>query len=240
MDKEVRATRADLTGAGLVTGTALGKSWRRALVFGALAGMAVGILNVLAVAYRWKLADYFDLLDFPFFSLRDDPSRDPLNQFYSGRRWYIDANFYWRVYEPGLLCGIICYWTFIGCLVGSLFCFVRAGVVMEMIREKAGRWMLFFGACGGMFIGCLNFLAASNGWEELERFFDGLERPITWLMDGLEIRFNLLDYLPADARALFVYSHIAVIVYWAVIGLLVAWLFGVARIVGKRIAAEKR
>lgn len=235
MEKEVRTAPADLPCAGVITGTALGKRLRPAMVFCAIAGMLVGVLNFLAIEYRWKLAGFFDILDFPFLSLMD-VARDPFYPYWfsmsHGPGPIADAD----IYGPDLLCGIICYWTFIGWFLAALFCLVRTGIIVEVVRKKAGRWMLFFGACGGMFIGCLNFLAASNGWEELERCFDGLDRPINWLMRDVQIRCH---YLPADPTARFVYSYVALVVYWAVIGFLVAWMLGAAWIVGKRIAAGK-
>ena len=229
MGKEARTAPAEPTGAGVITDTAIGEKLRCAMVLGAFAGMAVGVLNVLAVGYRWKLADYFDILDFPFLSL--DTNRIPVKWYNLGPTADVD------IYGPGLLCGIICYWTFIGWFLGSLFCLVRAGVIIDVVREKAGRWVLFFGACGGMFIGCLNFLAASNGWEELERCFRGLDGPIDWLLS--DTQFDFLAFLPAGPSTRFVGLHVALIIYWAVIGLLVAWLVCAVWIVGKRIAAGK-
>lgn len=195
------------------------------MVLGVAAGMAVGVLNVVAIGNQWKLADYFDILDIPLLWLM--PRRTLL----------LHGNYYPisdpQAYGLGLLCWIICYWTFIGWFTGALFCLVRDGMINEMVRDKGCRYTLFIGACGGMLIGSLNFLAASNGWQDLERVFDGPDQPINWLMQVLQDQFHVLDFLPADPSARFVCLHAVAVVYWAVIGFFAATLFCIVYIISK-------
>lgn len=222
MNEVTPGAAADQSGA--IGGTLRGRTWPRTMVLGATAGMVVGILNVLAVEFGWKLAGFFDVLDIPFLLLMGAVP----GQLYFGPK--VDADFY----GPGFP---VCYWTCIGWFAGSLICLVRAGVIVEMVRDHVCKYALFLGASAGMFIGNLNFLAALNQWDEWKWSFDRLDRPLVTVLDAFQARLRFLTLPVSGLKQDFVRWHVAVIIYWTAIGFLVASLFGVVWILRKRIAA---
>lgn len=88
-------------------------------------------------------------------------------------------------------------------------------------RKKAGA--LFFGAMAGMGVGFLNLSVAGHD-QALEELFDVLDCPVIWLMDILKQRFG-----PFGDNADIFYLLVAIICYWTLIGLFLAWIFCVIR-----------
>jgi hypothetical protein len=217
MDKDATATSADRSGAGTVSGADRFKICRNVVGFGGLVGFAVGILNLVAVLHGWPLGDLFDILDLPIVE------QPPV--FYVGRKFMSASD---------MLSIVPFYWTFIGSFVGWIFYLARTGFIKEIAREKIYRYALALGACGGMFIGCLGFLAASNGWEELSEIFESLSGPANSLAFVLHDQIQGMDL--ADK---FVCFHVVAIVYWAVIGFFLAALVCSLQISKRRKVARK-
>jgi lipid-A-disaccharide synthase-like uncharacterized protein len=203
--------------------------WVYALVFGAIAGMAVGVLNLAAVANEWKLKEFFEVVDSPVTSFMERRN---------GYDYWLDS-----------LVPEICYWTLIGILAALLFC-----VVKIVARDKASKYALLIGACGGMLVGGLDFLAVVNEWTQLERYFHAFDRPGIALVepawDHLYVspQYLLPTVSPAVLRRrtlyrrkMMKYMFAGAVAYWSLIGLLIALLFCSLRNVWKRKgAAETR
>lgn len=200
------------------SGTARGTSWT--LFFGAMAGAAVGVLNLTAVAHQWKLEDDFDLLNLPVTSLMHAAQQ--------------------RLDFPRWLAVIDCvaitlYWPLIGLFLSLIY---------SLVRERTCRWRLFFGASGGILIGYLNLLAIANRWHALWAWFDFLDQPIQPLEEAIRDRIETLR-LVESLRLYRTYStagrpdwRLTFLGYWFVIGLLLTSLFSVVRILKKRKAAR--
>lgn len=227
MSKGGLPTGANQTGTGVPGGTARIRTYKTAVGIGGLAGLVVGVLNLEAIAHGWMLGEYFDVLDSPVISLVEPA---PVFNF---RLWLSSPDF-----EHGVLGAILFYWAVIGLLLGWIFCLARAGVIRDIASEKICRWVLFAGVCVGALIGSLGFLAASNGWDYLGTLFESFNRPVNALVDILEARFQVLGSLLARPSTEFVCRHVAAIVYWMIIGLFLASLFCVVRILGKRMSAR--
>ena len=135
---------------------------------------------------------------------------------------------------------MISYWTTIGLFLASLICLVRRGVIRDIVRDKTCRWVLFLGICGGICIGSLSFLAASNGWEVLSNLFDSLNQPANAVMGALESRYKILDFLPPDLRAEFIFWNVVALIYWTAIGLFFAAFLCVIRILAFRLQTQRR
>src|SRR5215471_17940927 len=139
MDKDARSIQADGTGAGAINESARGKSSRHALVFGAVAGIAVAVLNLLAFAHEWKIADFFGSLDYPVI-LMMDAARE---------RFDISGGSNGDVFSLYTLLAVFCYWALIGSLFSWLFCVVRAigiqGIFKGIARDKVCRRALLLG-----------------------------------------------------------------------------------------------
>lgn len=228
MNKDARPSAANETGACGTGGTVRARTCKTIVALGGVAGFAVGVLNLVAIAHGWTLRGYFDVLDSPIISLTE-----PFPGFYY-RLWFPSYTF-----EQRTLGAILFYWTGIGLFVGWIFCVVRAGILKDIAGEKICRYSLFAGACGGTLIGSLGFLTASNGWEELGNVFENINRPVTELMEILRVRFDVLDSLPRGSETEFIFWNSAAIVYWAIIGLFIASIFCVIRIGKKRNVGEK-
>lgn len=88
----------------------------RALFFGAITGMAVGVLNLVAVANEWDLKYAFEAPD------------DPIMRF-------MGAAQDWAFVEMPSVLMIIGYWTLIGLLLALVFCFVRVARMRKGAAE---------------------------------------------------------------------------------------------------------
>lgn len=222
MHKDGQTTQGHETSVALSSETARGTRWMHALVFGAIAGMAVGVLNLVAVVNEWTLKEFFEVVDLPVSSLM----------------YRIDGYDFWL----NSLVPDICYWTLIGIIMALLFC-----VVKRIARDKIDNYALLIGACGGMLIGGLDFTAAVNGWTELERYFHALDRPGIALVepawDRLYIspQYLLPTVSPTILRRRMIYRRkmmnymfAAAVAYWSLMGLLIALLFCFLRVSRKR------
>jgi hypothetical protein len=107
-------TPSEPAGDNVQSGTAGRKSGRHVLVWGLIAGMAVGFLNLSAAVYGWKLKALFDVLDFPFtLPMWIASNWAP----FPGKIIEIDMTYF--------LVAIVCYWPAVGLLMASLFCVLR-------------------------------------------------------------------------------------------------------------------
>ena len=227
MNKDASATRADQARGG-VASRIVRHPYFLILLIGLIGGVLVGILNFLAMGYGWKIqGDYFDVVDAPIRSL--------LPRFYFRAGWtsYMPIG---NPYGLRMALVLISYWALIGSWVAWLSCVVHAGVVRDMARDKTCRYILFFALSVGAFVGSLSFLAASNGWEGLDNCFDSLNRPVYSVMDAISYQFSIEM---TSMRKGFICWHAAAVIYWAIIGLFVAFIFCVVRILKKR-KAERR
>lgn len=228
MSEDAAVTPANELVSGLITSAARRKTCVITLLLGVTLGMLVGILNILAAHNQWALQnDFFDIVDAPILSL--EPAPNSLVWFFAGTGF--DA--------IGEAFVMICYWSIIGLFLASLFCLVCTGVIRDSARDKICRYILFFGTLGGMFIGSLSFLAAANGWENLDNCFKTLNHPVSSVMDALQERYDILDSLPSGPGTEFIFGNTVAVVYWTVIGLLVALLPCAVRIFKKRKAARE-
>lgn len=219
MSKDAPITAASQVGTNVIGGISRARTSKTIVAFG-VAGLAVGVLNLAAVTHGWTLQSYFDVLDFPVISLLE-----PYNGLYY-RGWFTSCS--------GGPMTVLAYWSAIGLLLGWIFCLARAGIIRDIACEKICRWVLLAGACGGALIGSLDFLAASNGWDYLGSLFESFNRPASTLVDILQVRFQSADSRPASASTVFMHRHVAGVVYWMIIGLLLASLFCIVRILAKR------
>jgi hypothetical protein len=210
-NKEAPATPTIKPRGKWYSGTALGMPWT--LFFGAMAGAAVGVLNLRALANEWKLEAVFELLDAPAIAFMNY-ARDKLD---------------WPALVPNVSgleqLTVILYWTLIGLFIASFIC---------LSRHRNYRRVMLFGAGGGLLVGCLNWLAIVNHWYKLWVSFTFLGRPVRPAKEAISLwingHFRVGDPVP--------YVALTYIVYWFVIGLLLASLFCVARMLVKRKAAK--
>ena len=187
--------------------------------------MAVGVLNLVAVANEWNLEDTFDWLDLPItLAIAGD------HQFgFPPTPWNYG-------YTPSLLVIIIAYWIFLGVLVAMLICGIRGGAVGEVVHDKIWRRTLLLGSGAGMLAGGLNCLAAINEWWQVERYSYVFDRPLILLLGIADQKLQLLPRSDAfrDLNWL-----LAIIAYWTTIGMLLAPLVCAIQILRKkRRAAE--
>lgn len=224
MSKDARPTSAKHKGGSFFGEIVHRKTWKYALLVSPLAGMAAGYLNLVAEENGWELKDWFGLFDVPLASLMDVAQ----HRFH----FFADANP--EVYKRILLLAYIGYWTLIVLLLTPVYCFVRAGGLKHMLRDRTCRRWLIFGAGAGIFIGGTNFLGILNKVEIFERCFNFLDRPGVTLINEAVYRFGLIQLLPGSTSGEVVREFVGAIAYWLIIGLVPATLFCVVRVLRMR------
>lgn len=205
------------------------KPYRDTLLPGVTLGILCGILNLAAANNFWKIQqDVFAIVDAPIESsiTSYDSNGMPAPIFSHDNPFVVR-----------MVLAMICYWGIIGLFFASLICLVRNGVLREIVCDRICCYLLFFGACGGILIGKLSFLADSNRWDVLSNLFDSLNQPVFSVMVELQRRYRLLDLLAPGSQSVFMRRN-AVVIYWAVICLFLAFLYCVIRILRKRRAAR--
>lgn len=216
MNKDAPATPSGRHGSGTAGEGVRRKKYRSPLVFGAAAGFAIGVLNLFAIAYEWNLREIFDALDHPLISLMGDEIE-------------------WDAFAPGWLFRILLYWTFIGWVLASVFCLIRAriidGIITDVVRRKICVYTLLSGVTLGMLVGILDIVSIFNQWKLQYDFFDIVDIPFRSLVYS-EVFYSSTPISWTDAYALPV--AFLIISYWIVVGLFLAFLIclvwtGVAR-----------
>lgn len=227
MDKDVQTTQGHEMSADLTSESARGTRWMYVLVFGALSGTAMGVLNFSALANDWELGGYFAIFNRPVI----------LAMYIARARFDFATNpDAWLIYW---LLALVCYWAIIGVLLALLISCVRVRIIKGIFRDRTCRRALFFGACGGMLVGGLNCAAAANGWQQLGDCFEALDRPaITVIRVALEW-LGFLDFLSGSPTAEFIAGLAVALVYWTVVGFFVAFLLCFIRVARKRKGAAE-
>jgi hypothetical protein len=214
-EKEAPASATNQTRGRWYSGTARGTAW--ILFFGAMAGAAVGVLNLTAIAQQWNIENDFEILDLPITS-----SMDALQHRLDYPSWL----------SPIDMAARVLYWPLIG---------LSLTLLLRLIRDRSCRRSLLIGAGGGMLIGCVNLLAIVDPSCGLWPWFDFLDQPAQPLMDEVRERIDVLwlrhqTYLTEGLP----YWRLTLLGYWLVIGLLLASLFCVVRMLVKRKAQIRR
>lgn len=229
----VLASAFRLIRAGVIDGIIISVIRRKTCVYtllsGVTLGMLVGILDIVSIFNHWKLQyDFFDIADIPFRSVNPEI-------FYSSISIsWTDAD----ALHVALL--MVCYWMAVGLFFASLVCLVWIGVAREIVRDRICRYALFFGPCGGMFIGSLRFLPILHGWRRLTDYTIRFEQPVAPLFNTLG-EWPIIGYfVPGNSYTkVHNFYYMVVLFYWAVIGLFIASFYCVIRIGKKRKAGEK-
>lgn len=246
MSQDALPTAANETGDGIGTRAVRRKTCIYTLLLGAMLGVMLGILNVAAMNNHWAIQnDFFDVVDAPVrpFMRPRFVQRLVVQRVITSKGPFPGSpTVFWTTGNPNaysfrLVLVMICYWTFIGLFVGSLFWLFRTGADRDIVRDRVCRWLLFLGACAGFCIGSLSFLAASNEWNVLSNFFNSFNRPVNSVMDTLQNRYRILDYQPRGPQTEFISRNTAVVIYWTLICFFVTSIYCVVRILGKRKAA---
>lgn len=187
--------------------------------------MLVGVLNLWAANSFWKVQqDFFYIVDAPIHSLVTCYDGDGLiAPIFSQNNPSVVR----------MVLAMICYWTIIGFLLASLICLIRNGVLRDIVCDRISCWLLFFGTCGGILIGKLSFLATSKGWGVLGSLFGSLNQPVISVMIALQQRYRMLDTLAPGRQAEFMRRD-APAIYWTVVGLFLAFIYCVIRIILER------
>lgn len=210
MDKDARTAPAHKTWVSVICDLVCRRKWTYTLFFGATAGMAVWVLNLVAIAQQWqKLEDTFELLNQPITSLM--PGAE---------------------YRFGPLVSVA-YWPVIGMFLASLLC---------LACDRYGRRALLFGAGGGILLGGLNLLAKANRWSGLERDFNFFDQPVKSLEEAIRERMESnLDWVIRTTRGIptVPYWRLTYVVYWTIIGLLLASLVCAIQILRKKRRAAR-
>lgn len=226
MSKDAPATPAKQAGVSLFREIVRSKTWRRALLVGALVGLAIGVLDLVAFANEWRLGDFLDALDTPV---------DLIFDFARNQSESLDdsVSSAWVFFS---LFGCTAYWMIISLLLALVYCFARAGGFKRIRRDRTCRRALIFGVGAGIFIGGANFLAMLNEVEILERCFDFLDQPGVALAQAVIDRFGPAQIVPQslslEGEGIFMF--VAAMAYWMIIGFLPAMLFCVVRVLRMR------
>jgi hypothetical protein len=218
MSEDALPTTANRTGDAVVPRSVRRRPCTYTLLAGAILGILVGSLNFAAFYNHWKLLeDFFDIVD------------APLNSLLAPHDWRVlpkDST----SYAPAT----ICYWAIIGLFAASLICLVRGGVVRDIdhftraVCRKPCRNTLLLGVTLGILCGILNLAAANCHWKVQRDFFGIIDAPI----DSLVGRFDsdgLVAPIFSQDNTFVVDMVLAVICYWAIIGLFLASLIYLVR-----------
>jgi hypothetical protein len=214
MNQDAPPTAVNQTGDGLNSKGVRYRAWRYHLFFGATAGVMVGVVDFAASLNGSQLDEGFALLDLPI-RLLMGAVEDRVD--FPPWIWAYPYCF-------GLLVDI-CYWTAIGLFSASLLC---------LARDRKCRINLLFGACGGIVIGCLDFLVRALYWYGLYRHIDFFDRPARPLVKA---EYQIIR--EAYPGVVFPYWRLTYVVYWLAVGLLLALFFWAVRILRKRKAARE-
>lgn len=220
MHKDAPATSASQSGVSLFRQIVRSKTWKRALLCGALVGLAVGVLDLVAFANEWRLGDWFDAFDTPVDWVLES-ARDHFH-------FLEDSTAEMLVRYSLVLCTV--YWTIISLLLALVYCFVRGGGIQRIRRDRTCRRALIFGTGAGIFLGGSNFLAMLNEVETLERCFDFLDRPGIALAEAAVERFGPAQIIPQSLSGEGIVLFVATMAYWIIIGFLPVMLFCVVRV----------
>lgn len=224
MHKDAPATSASQTGVSLFRQIVRGKSWKRALLFGALAGMVIGVFDLVAFANEWRIGNWFDAFDTPVDWVMDSARDhfDSLDDLSAGA----------LVLYSLVACTV--YWTLISLLIALVCCFAWAGGIRRILRDRTCRRALKFGIGAGIFLGGSNFLAMLNEVEVLTRWFDFLDRPGVALAQAVVDRFGPEQIIPQSLAGEGIYLFVATMAYWVIIGFLPAMLYCAVRVLRMR------
>lgn len=230
MNKDAPAIPAGQTGGSLFREIVRSKTWKRAFLFGAVAGPVAGAVNFAATAIEWPLRWLFVCLNCPLISLIEDPYYQFVSRTWSSRPWMHSGP--WNY----LLLAFICYWTTISLVLAPIYCFVRAGVFRRIRRDQVCRGALILGAGAGVLMGGLNFLAALDVDGPLANGFKALDGPGNALLDAAITAMNRPEVFEIlqNASAEFICGFVLAIVYWATIGLFFATVFSFVRVLNMR------
>jgi hypothetical protein len=221
MNKDAQPTQRDQKASGLIGDAPHNKTWRRALFFGVIGGMLMAALNLHYVdSGNGVLRDFFRVVDVPLEFL----GREIENRF--GFGILTDTGF-GMFFVLALVVG---YWSVIGVFVASLCYLARIGVIRDLVRDKACRRVLFFGAIAGVLIGGLNTSALIGRWGSLAQCFHQLDRPVDLMIETLFEQFRAVSSGPVAV----IWYVAAIVVYWVVIAELVTSFFCIFWMVGKR------
>ncbi len=229
MHKDAPATSESQSGVSFFGQIVHSESWKRALMWGTVVGLAVGVLDLAAFANEWRLGNWFDALDTPV----DWVLEFAMNRFDSLEDSSAEALVHYS------LIGCTGYWTIISLFVAMIYCFARAGGIRRMLRDRICRRALILGTGAGIFLGGANFLAMLNEVDVLQRCFDFLDRPGIALAEAVLERSGLMPLFPQSAAEESVFFFVATMAYWVIIGLMPAMLFCVVRVLRMRNGATE-
>ncbi len=173
VDKDVKINPEEFKDLGEVNQASRG--WMHYLLFGAIAGMAVGILNLVAYANAWSLNEYFEFLDQPI-----DLLKDAINEKFEVIGWDDPGG------TPASWVPIFVYWMIVGLFLAPFFRFAR---------DRPSRYALFLGIGGGTLIGALDAMARIKEWEVLSDCFDILDRPVISLVYEHGVLYSASFYM---------------------------------------------
>lgn len=176
MDKDASATPLQEVRVGLISDIVRGKSWKYTLSLGLIGGIAIGVLNLSAVATESRLQAFFDALNYPVISLLS--TANDVIGFMNGKSPDV-CEFY-------MLVGVVCYWSIIGVFLASILC---------LARDRICRRALKIGAAGGVLVGCLNFMTTIDEWNGTGRYFNILYLAIALPLDADRIRVEIILWL---------------------------------------------
>ncbi len=223
MDKDALENEADLATADLAEKKFHPIIRGRVWLCGFFAGLAVGILNLVAAANNWRVIELCDFLDRPvvwFLTTVIDrshllPMQGDITVFFS--------------VVTGLL-----YWAFIGFALAWIFCLLRCGVIVETARDRIFKRALYLGAIMGILIAGLNGLVFANEWTGLEHCFQTLDWPVFALIDNGRDWIPILNSIPTQWYDGFQIGIILVTCYWVVLCMLLMASVCVIRALARR------
>lgn len=207
-NRDAPAAQRDKTGGKWYSGMARGTSWT--LFFGATAGAAVGVLHFTALANGRKI-EVFELLDAPVTAFMDRVREKLGCPPWTPNMFGLES------------LAVILYWTLLSLFVAAFIC---------LARHPNYRRVMIFGAGGGLLVGCLNWLAIVNHWFRLWVSFAFLDRPVEPARKAIGYWINGRFYF-RQIQDVIRYEALTYVVYWFVIGLILAFTVCVIRMLVK-------